>query len=206
MDQPVMRYSLSSGRRPLPNRSGCYVTAGILAVIALVAVLELTRGGTPPPAAASPTPTVAPPATPAPSATPPRPEEHASDWVTAVAPTTTPTPWLPAAPAAPRRRGPSPTPSAASCLSATYEAEQSLASWGNVLITVRATNRCRRVLQPTDVMFRVSGFRDGDLIQTAQGSPFEEIWPGRSTDFGIGLPGSLDWYDRITVEIIDSKR
>ncbi len=74
------------------------------------------------------------------------------------------------------------------------------------MITIRATNRCRRVLQPTDVMFRVSGFRDGDLVQTAQGSPFEEIWPGRSTDFGIGLPGSLDWYDRITVEVIDSKR
>ena len=62
------------------------------------------------------------------------------------------------------------------------------------------------MLQPTDVMFRVSGFRDGDLVQTAQGSPFEEIWPGRSTDFGIGLPGSLDWYDRIAVEVIDSKR
>ena len=201
-----MRYSLSSGRRPLPNRSGCYVTVGILAVIALVAVLELTRGGTPPPAAPSPTPTVTPPPTPAPSATPARLAEHASDSIAVMAPTTTPTPWVPAAPDLPRRREPSPTPSAADCISATYEAEQSLASWGNVMITVRATNRCRRVLQPTEVLFRVSGFRDGDLVQTAQGSPFEEIWPGRSTDFGIGLPGSIDWYDRITVEVIDSKR
>ena len=198
-----MRYSLSSGRRPLPNRSGCWVTFGVLTIIALIAVLELTRGGTPPTAAPSPTPTAAPPATPAPSATPTRLVEHASDSIAVMAPTTTPTPWVPAAPDLPRRREPNPTPSAASCISATYEAEQSLASWGNVMITIRATNRCRRVLQPTEVLFRVSGFRDGDLVQTAQGSPFEEIWPGRSTDFGIGLPGSLDWYDRITVEVID---
>jgi len=202
-----MRYSLSSGRRPLPERSGCYVTCGILVIIAVITVLELTRhDDRPAPTAPTPLATAAPPATPAPSATPTRLAEHASDWVTVVAPTMTPTPWGPAAPALPRRREPSPTPSAAECISATYEAEQSLASWGNVMITIRATNRCRRVLQPTDVLFRVSGFRDGDLVQTAQGSPFEEIWPGRSTDFGIGLPGSIDWYDRITVEVIGSKR
>jgi len=207
MDQPVMRFSLSSGRRPLPNRSGCYVTFGVLAIIALIAVLELTRSEkAPPPTQPSLTPTAKPSATPAPSATPTRLAEHASDWVTVVAPTTTPTPWVPAAPNLPRRREPSPAPSAADCISATYEAEQSLASWGNVMITIRATNRCRRVLRPTDVLFRVSGFRDGDLVQTAQGSPFEEIWPGRSTDFGIGLPGSIDWYDRIAVEVLDSRR
>jgi len=198
-----MRFSLSSGRRPLPKRSGCYLSAAVCAVIALVAVFELTRGDREPPPA--PAPTVAPFPTQAPSATPTRLAEYASGWVTAIAPTVTPTPWVPAAPAPPRRREPSPTPSAAACISATYEAEQSLASWGNVMITIRATNRCRRVLQPTDVLFRVSGFREGALVQTAQGSPFEEISPGRSTDFGIGLPGSLDWYDRITVEVIDSR-
>jgi hypothetical protein len=202
-----MRFSLSSGRRPLPNRSGCWVTFGVLAIIALVAVLELTRhADRPPPATPTPLATAAPSATPVPSATPTRLAEHASDWVTLLAPTTTPTPWVPGAPDLPRRREPSPTPSAADCISATYEAEQSLASWGNVMITIRATNRCRRVLQPTEMLFRVSGFRDGNLVQTAQGSPFEEIYPGRSTDFGIGLPGSIDWYDRITVEVIDSKR
>jgi hypothetical protein len=199
-----MRYSVSSGRRPLPERSGCYVTAAVLAIIAVVAVLELTRREVEPPPA--PAPTVVPSPTQAPSATPTRLAEYASGWVTAVAPTVTPTPWVPAAAAPPRRREPSPTPSAADCISATYEAEQSLASWGNVMITIRATNRCRRVLQPTDVLFRVSGFREGALVQTAQGSPFEEISPGRSTDFGIGLPGSIDWYDRIVVEVIDSRR
>jgi hypothetical protein len=207
VDEPVMRFSVSSGRRPLPQRSGCYLSAAVCAVIALVAVFELTRGDRePPPAAPSAVPTVAPSPTPATSPTPTRLAEYASGWVTAIAPTLTPTPWVPAAAAPPRSREPSPTPSAADCISATYEAEQSLASWGNVMITIRATNRCRRVLQPTEVLFRVSGYREGALVQTAQGSPFEEIWPGRSTDFGIGLPGSIDWYDRIAVEVIDSKR
>jgi hypothetical protein len=199
-----MRYSVSSGRRPLPERSGCYVAAAILAIVVVVAIFELARReGQPPPALA---PTVVPSPTQAPSPTPTRLAEYASGWVTAIAPTVTPTPWVPAAAAPPRRREPSPTPSAADCISATYEAEQSLASWGNVMITIRATNRCRRVLQPTDVLFQVSGFREGALVQTAQGSPFEEIYPGRSTDFGIGLPGSIDWYDRIVVEVIDSRR
>jgi hypothetical protein len=199
-----MRFSLSSGRRPLPKRSGCYVAGVILAIVALVAVLELTRrDDQPPPAALSPAPTAAPAATPAPSATPTRLAEYASGWVTAIAPTVTPTPWVPAAPAPPRRRESSPTPSAADCISATYEAVQFLSAGATVMINIRATNRCRRVLQPTDVLFRVSGYREGDLVQTAQGSPFEEIWPGRSTDFGIGLPGSITWYDRIAVEVID---
>jgi hypothetical protein len=201
-----MRFTVSTGRRPLPERSGCYVVGAVLAIIVLVALFELTRGDREPrPAVPSSVPTVAPSPTQAPSATPTRLAEYASGWVTAIAPTVTPAPWVPAAAAPPRRREPSPTPSAADCISATYEAEQSLASWGNVMITIRATNRCRRVLQPTDVLFRVSGFREGALVQTAQGSPFEEIWPGRSTDFGIGLPGSIDWYDRLAVEVIDSR-
>ena len=144
-------------------------------------------------AAVAPTQAVASSPTQTPSPTPTRLAEHASDWVTAMAPTTTPTPWIPPTPAPPRRREPTPTPSAADCITASYDAHQSLAAWGNVLIDIHATNRCRRVLQPTDVLFRVSGFRDGALVQTAQGSPFQEIYPGRSTDFGIGLPGSLDW-------------
>jgi hypothetical protein len=202
-----MRYSLSSGRRPLPQRSGCWIAGAVLAIILVVAVFELSRGDRePPPAAPSPAPTAAPPATQLPSATPTRLAEYASGWVTAIAPTLTPTPWVAAGPVPPRRREPSPTPSAADCISATYEAEQSLASWGNVMVTIRATNRCRRVLQPTEVLFRVAGFREGALVQTAQGSPFEEIYPGRSTDFGIGLPGSITWYDRLTVEVIGSMR
>jgi hypothetical protein len=202
-----MRFSLSSGRRPPPVRSGCWIATAVLAIIVAVAVLELTRREeASPPAEPTPPPSAARSPTHIPSHTPTRVAEYASGWVTAIAPTVTPTPWVPAAPVPPRRREPSPTPSAADCISATYEAEQSLASWGNVMITIRATNRCRRVLQPTDMLFRVSGLREGALVQTAQGSPFEEIWPGRSTDFGIGLPGSIDWYDRITVEVIDSRR
>jgi hypothetical protein len=204
VDQPVMRFSLSSGRRPPPVRSGCYLAGSILAIIALIAVFELTRREeAPAPAAPTPAATAAPSATATPSATPTRLAEYASDWVTLVAPTTTPTPWAPPAPAPPRRRELTPTPSAAACISATYEAVQFLTAGATVMVNIRATNRCRRVLQPTEVLFRVSGFRDGDLVQTAQGSPFEEIYPGRSTDFGIGLPGSITWYDRLTVDVID---
>jgi hypothetical protein len=203
MDEPVMRFTVSSGRRPLPNRSGCWVTCGVLAIIGLVAVLELTRHEEAPAPEPTPVATAGPSATVTPSATPTQLVAHASEWVTLVAPTTTPTPWVPGAPAPPRRREPSPTPSAADCISATYEAVQFLTAGATVMVNIRATNRCRRVLQPTEVLFRVSGYRDGDLVQTAQGSPFEEIYPGRSTDFGIGLPGSITWYDRLTVEVID---
>ncbi|PWB74287.1 MAG: hypothetical protein C3F15_08060, partial [Holophagae bacterium] len=206
-DQPVMRFSLSSGRRPPPVRSGCYLAGSILAIIALVAVLELTRHEqAPAPSEPAPIATAAPTASPTPSQTATRLAEYSSDWVTVVAPTATPTPWVPSAPAQPRRREPTPTPSAADCISATYEAVQFLTTGATVMVNIRATNRCRRVLQPTEVLFRVSGFREGNLVQTAQGSPFEEIYPGRSTDFGIGLPGSITWYDRLTVEVIGSRR
>jgi hypothetical protein len=85
VDERVMRFSLSSGRRPLPQRSGCYLSAAVCAVIALVSVFELTRGDREPPPA--PAPTVAPSPTQAPSATPTRLAEYASGWVTAIAPT-----------------------------------------------------------------------------------------------------------------------
>jgi hypothetical protein len=203
MTSPPSGFSVSSGRRPPPVRSGCLVAAGVLVIIALVVVLEIVgRDGRPPAATPTPTAVPLPPASATPTVTPPRPAEFASGWVVA-ATTTTPTPWIPAPTPQPRHREPTPTPSAADCITASYDAQQSLAAWGNVLISVHAVNRCRRVLQPTDVLFRVSGYHDGALVQTAQGSPFEEIYPGRSTDFGIGLPGSLDWYDRITVEVLD---
>jgi hypothetical protein len=204
MDSSPSGFTLSSGRRPPPVRSGCLVAAGVLAIVAVLVVLEVgDREQRNPTVVEATTPTPEPPQQQQqPIATPTRLVELASEWVVA-ATEVTPTPWAPAPPAPPRRREPTPTPSAAACISASYDAQQSLAAWGNVLISIRATNRCRRVLQPTDVLFRVSGYRDGAVVQTAQGSPFEEIYPGRSTDFGIGLPGSIDWYDRITVEVLD---
>lgn len=205
MDTPSTGYTVSSGRRPPPVRSGCLIAAGVGAIIAIIVALEVARDEPPPPTPPSPTAVAQPSATAAPTPTLP-PVDLASEWVTITTTVTTsdtPTPWIPPTAAPPRRREPTATPSAAACISATYDAQQSLAAWGNVLVSIRATNRCRRVLQPTDVLFRVTGYRDGSVVQTAQGSPFEEIYPGRSTDFGIGLPGSLDWYDRITVEVLD---
>ena len=201
MDNSSSGFHLSSGRREQRSRSGCLIVGGVLFIIALIALFEIVRGDdTPVPPAPTPTPP-APTATATPSATA-APAEFSTD-VVVLAPTVTPTPWIPAAPPPPQRRQPSPTPSASECISASWDAHQSLAAWGNVLVNINATNRCRRVLQPTDVWFRVTGYRDGDLIQTAQGSPFEDIYPGRSTQFGIGLPGSIDWYDEIVVEVND---
>ena len=201
MDNSPSGFYLSSGRRTQRSRSGCLIVGGVLAIIALIAVLEILRDDD---TVASPTPTPTnpvPTATMTPSATA-TPAEFSTD-VVVVAPTTTPTPWVPTAPQPQQRRQPTPTPSASECVSASWDAHQSLAAWGNVLVNISATNRCRRVLQPTDVWFRVTGYRNGDLIQTAQGSPFEEIYPGRTTNFGIGLPGSIDWYDEILVEVND---
>ena len=48
-----------------------------------------------------------------------------------------------------------------------------------------------------------SGYRDGAIVQTAQGHAFREIFPNRSEIITIGLPGSIDWYDEIVVEVLD---
>ena len=54
-----------------------------------------------------------------------------------------------------------------------------------------------------DLWFEITGWRDGAHVQSVRGHPFEDIGPNRSGNIAIGLPGSLDWYDEITVEIID---
>jgi hypothetical protein len=129
--------------------------------------------------------------------------ERSADWILTAA-TTTPTPWVPSDPEPPRRRHPTPTPSAAQCVTATWTAQQSfLGRRADVLVEIRAVNRCRRILRPTDFFFRIVGYRDGSPVQTAQGHPFREIFPGRSEVVTIGLPGSIDWYDEIVVEILD---
>ena len=127
--------------------------------------------------------------------------EHSSEWVGATAPSPTPT-WWPTTP--PRiRRAPTATPSPARCVEYRWGAGQSAAAWGNVLVEIEVINRCGRPLEPSELWFWVAGYRDGALVQTAQGHPFRRIFPGRSEDFSIGLPGSLDWYDEIKVELKD---
>ncbi len=202
MDNSPSGFYLSSGRRQRAGRSGCLVVSGVVIIISLIVIFELTRQEEPPPpTVASPTPAAT--VTPLPPATPtPTPGSFSSE-ILVQAPTLTPTPWVPYAPEPPRPRPQSPTPSAAGCITASWDAQQSYGRPVNVMVSIRATNRCRRVLQPTDIWFRVTGYRNGDLIQTAQGSPFNEIYPGRETVFGIGLPGVIDWYDEIRVEVFD---
>jgi hypothetical protein len=198
-DQPLT----SSARRSRVGIGG-RIAAGLGALIVLVVVvLELTRDQpeappTPPP---SPTPTVT--ALPLPSPTPTEIPlvEHSSPWVEVIAPSPTPT-WWPTV-AAPVRRVPTATPAVTSCVHYRWGAGQSAAAWGQVLIEIEVINRCSVPLEPNQIWFQVAGYRDGALVQTARGHPFRQIFPGRSEDFSIGLPGSIDWYDRITVELVE---
>jgi len=202
MNETPSGFYLSSGRKQRDSRSGCLIISGVLIIIALVAVFEFMKDRSKPVSTV-----VSPTATPAPSSTvtpspSPTPAEFSSE-VVVMAPTVTPSPWIPSAPPLRQPRSPSPTPSASQCIEARWNARQSMAAWGNVHVEINATNRCRRVIKSTEIWFRVSGYRNKQLIQTAQGSPFDEIWPNRSVDFGIGLPGSIDWYDEIVVEVND---
>jgi hypothetical protein len=72
-----------------------------------------------------------------------------------------------------------------------------------VLTEIRANNDCIRDLGPLELMFEISGWRDGELVQSVRARPFDRIRRGHSEIVSVGLPGSIDWYDEITVEIID---
>jgi hypothetical protein len=72
-----------------------------------------------------------------------------------------------------------------------------------VLIEINASNRCTHDLGPLELWFEITGWRDGGLVQTVRGHPFEAIRRRHSGIIAIGLPGSIDWYDQITVEILD---
>lgn len=203
MDHSTPGFSVSSARRQQVGRSGCVVVSGVAVIIALIVTFEFTRRDERPPVARRgpvPTATVTP--TVLAATVTPSPQSFSSEF-TVEAPTVTPTQWNRSAAVPPVPRPSTPTPSAAACITATWDAQQTLAARATVLVNISATNRCRRVLRPTDVWFRVTGYRHGDLIQTAQGSPFREIYPGRTTQFGIGLPGSIDWYDEIRVDVFD---
>jgi len=72
-----------------------------------------------------------------------------------------------------------------------------------VLTEIRAQNNCNRDINPLELMFEISGWRDGGLVQSVRASPFDRIRRRHSEIIAIGLPGSLDWYDEISVEIIE---
>jgi len=72
-----------------------------------------------------------------------------------------------------------------------------------VKIDIRVDNRCPYDLGPNNLVFDITGWRDGGRVQSVRGMPFETIRRGRSGDLSIGLPGSMDWYDEIEVVVQD---
>jgi hypothetical protein len=139
------------------------------------------------------------------TATPTTLTEESSGWVELILPTASPSPWPTLAPAATatQRLVPSPTPRAAECVSFRWSAQQVFRPSAHVLVEINADNRCSRDLEPLDLWFEISGWRQGGLVQSVRGHPFERIRRGSSGIVAIGLPGSIDWYDELRVEILD---
>ena len=184
------------------------VVVGAVAVFVVAILLIVFHGGEekpdePPPIAQA---TVIPSPSPAPTAR--TTVEESSEWVTVEgprpSPTYTQTPWgLPLAspPRAPRI--PTPTPPASECVSFRWSSIQAFSPSAQVKVEINAVNRCGRDIDPLDLWFEVTGWRNGELIQTARGHPFDPLRRRHSVMTYIGLPGSIDWYDEIRVEIVD---
>lgn len=204
----------SSGRRR-PERPPSLAaplvvgTVVVLSVVVLVGQVSRSRAPVEPPAA-SPTPTVTPAAAasaPSPTASPspsptgtPEPEWRPPTGT----PTWTPVPWPPVEPTP--TRTPSPRRTLADCIDFRWTTLQTWVppqAWVNVQIDV--FNRCGRDVDPLDLWFEVRGYRQGDLVQVARGHPFDRVSTRFTTQLTIGLPGSQDWYDRITVEIVEPR-
>lgn len=205
MDERSRGIRTSSARRARDvGLAGRVVLVLVIVIAAIVVVHQIrrTRPSAAPFVGAPPSATghAAPPATrPAPTSV--TMVERSSDWVVVSAPSPTPTAWVPSAPRPPRQ--PTPTPPVSQCVVVRWSAHQSVAAWGNVLVDIHAINRCGRKLDPHEITIWIVGYRDGAVVQTASGNAFDIVYPGRSTNFAIGLPGSIDWYDRITVEVMD---
>jgi hypothetical protein len=173
----------------------------VLAVALLWLRLERKRPAAhqplPPPAIhtaipALPSPTAPPTAGPEPSL------ERRSSFVVAWESEPTPSP----TPEPTTRPGPSPTPQVAECISLKYSAGVLPGTLGRILVDIRLENRCGRDLGPLDVWFWVGGYRQGDLVQSVRGHPFDPIARGEEGKASIVLPGSIDWYDRIDVQVL----
>ncbi len=98
---------------------------------------------------------------------------------------------------------PTPTPLLSECVLYRWTARQVFLPSAQVMIEIDITNRCNRDLDQMDLWFDITGWRNGQWIQNVRGHPFEKIGRGRGGTVTIGLPGSIDWYDEIVVEIVD---
>jgi len=175
-------------------------TAAVAVLAVVLAILnqedEIAVELLPPTAVPSPTATI----TPAPTSTVL--VEEASSWFEASSPYSTPTPW-PTAPPPPTRRPTTVPPRLSECVDFRWSAIQVFNPSAHVMVEIRAVNRCNRDIGPLDLFFQITGWREGARIQTARGHPFGAIRRRHSEIIAIGLPGSIDWYDKISVEIVE---
>jgi hypothetical protein len=202
MDQPSKGYRHSSARRR--GRGPSPIVVAVVAIVALVVLLAIVFRE--PPAeivVVPPTPTPPPPVTapPAPTATATSIVELASEWVTVSTLEDTPTPWPTSPP--PVRLEPTPTPQVSECVTYRWTTAQVFRPSAQVLTEISATNNCNRDISPLDLMFEISGWRNRGLVQSVRARPFDRIRRRHSGIISVGLPGSIDWYDQITVEIIE---
>lgn len=204
---PVRMSRITSARRRPPPRGRLALVLSGAVLLAILGMMALPRRSQAPPPA-SPTPSAPPPAataapaptaagrTPAPTPTPEVVRVEGSTFVEIPGPEPTPVP-------TPRRAPPSGERRLSECVAIeSSSARQSAAAWGQILVEVEIANHCGRDLAPLEVWLEVAGYRDGAVVQTVRGHPFEELWDGDSTEVVIGLPGSLDWYDRVEVRVL----
>ncbi|MCU0302582.1 MAG: hypothetical protein MUC56_00770 [Thermoanaerobaculales bacterium] len=199
-------FRLSSARRRPPPGSGALPLAVTLVVLAMVLVVVLAvRDEAPVPIAEptpSPTAAAAISSSPTPSPTP-GPAREQSSWVNAaVVLPPAPSPTFPVVAPAPTR-APRPTPSVAECAAISWSALQVFTPSAQVKVDIRVANRCPFDLDAGNLLVEITGWRDGGRVQSVRGAPFETIRRGRGGELSIGLPGSIDWYDRIDVVVMD---
>ena len=196
----------SSARRRGPKDNPVLPFAVVLVMLTIVLIITFAVKKTPPPPIPTPTPiptaTTPPIRTSTPTPTPGMVRES-SGWVdaTVVLPPS-PTPTMPALVAYPTR-APKPTPRISQCAEYRWSSQQVFSPSAQVKIDLRVDNRCPYDLGPGNLVFEITGWRDGGRVQSVRGIPFETIRRGRSGDLSIGLPGSMDWYDEIEVVVQD---
>lgn len=199
MNESLPGFRLSTARRPGSGPSPVIIAILAIGLLTVLLVVLRRREPEPPPEPVPATVTPLPTATATATATVL--SEQSSGWVTVSTSEPTPTPWRPPPP--PTRRPTQPPPRLSECVAFTWSSIQVFRPSAQVVVEIRADNRCDRDLGPLDLWFQITGYRDGAMIQTVRGHPFEGVRRGRGVITTIGLPGSQDWYDEIVVEVLD---
>ncbi len=75
-----------------------------------------------------------------------------------------------------------------------------MAAWGQILVSIDLNNRCRHDLEVGAIWFNIVAYRDGGVVQGRRGNLVRSLRRNERRDMIVALPGSLDWYDKITVQ------